>query len=230
MIPLLLLHGAIGSSKQMLPLKAELEKTFTDVYVFDFPGHGGKGLPQEAFSIPLFSQSVFKWMDENNFQKINIFGYSMGGYVALDMARHFPDRVGKIFTLGTKLEWDYFIAQDMVKMIDTEKITQRAPILAEALKKMHEPNDWKEVLHRTTELFLNLGNYPQLSEDDFAAIQNEVILGLGDDDRMVTSEETIQVSVQLPNTRFEVFPDTAHAIEQSNIPVITKMAVDFFKE
>ncbi|HET6990885.1 MAG TPA: alpha/beta hydrolase, partial [Bacteroidia bacterium] len=225
----LLLHGAIGSSKQMLPLKTELEKTFSSVHVFDFPGHGGKPFAQEPFSIPFFSQSVFKWMDENHFPSINIFGYSMGGYVALDMARHYPDRVGKIFTLGTKLEWDYFIAQDMVKMIDTEKITARAPILAEALKKMHEPNDWKEVLHRTTELFLNLGNYPALSENDFASIQHEVILGLGDNDKMVTTEETMQVYSQLPNGRFEFFSDTAHAIEQSNLPVISGIAAEFFK-
>jgi pimeloyl-ACP methyl ester carboxylesterase len=228
-IPILLLHGAIGSSKQMLPLKELFEKKFESVHVFDFPGHGGKAFPEESFSIPFFSKSVLDWMDENQFQKVNIFGYSMGGYVALDMARHFPDRVGKIFTLGTKLAWDYFIAQDMVKMIDTEKITQRAPVLAEALKNMHAPNDWKEVLHRTTAMFLDLGNTPQLNEQDFIAIQNEVILGMGDNDRMVTYEETKEAADKLPHSEFLVIPDTAHAIEQSNLETISEIATGFFR-
>lgn len=229
MTPILLLHGAISSSSQMLPLQKELQKLSANVHAFDFPGHGGKAFPLEPFSMHLFAESVVEWMEENNFSQINIFGYSMGGFVALYIAKHFPERVGKIITLGTKLEWDHFIANDMARMIDAEKIAAKAPILAEALDKMHQPNHWKEVLHRTTELFLNLGSEPALLPKDFSEIKHEILLLLGDQDRMVTVEETTDTQKLLINSRFESLPGTPHPIEQADPAQLAQIALAFFK-
>jgi pimeloyl-ACP methyl ester carboxylesterase len=229
MLPILLLHGAISSSKQMLPLQVEMQKQFPETHAFDFPGHGGKALPMESFSMHLFAESVLEWMDENQFQQINIFGYSMGGFVALYLAKHFPERIGKIITLGTKLEWDHYIAADMARMIDAEKIALKAPVLADALDKMHQPNPWKEVLHRTTELFLNLGSEPALLPADFAAIEQEILLLLGDEDRMVTVEEITETQKLLKNSRFEIIPGTPHPIEQADPGQLAKIAFTFFQ-
>jgi pimeloyl-ACP methyl ester carboxylesterase len=229
MLPIILLHGAISSSKQMLPLQAELKKHFPSVHVFDFPGHGGKGLPDELFSMPLFAESVLKWMDENQFAKVNIFGYSMGGFVALYLAKHHPERIEKIITLGTKLEWDHFIANDMARMIDAEKIAAKAPVLANALNELHAPDDWKEVLHRTTALFLDLGSDPALKPDDLSEIKNDVLLLLGDMDKMVTVEETQEAQSHLGNARFEIIPGTPHPIEQADPVQLAQVAVEFFQ-
>jgi pimeloyl-ACP methyl ester carboxylesterase len=177
----------------------------------------------------LFADSVVEWMEENQFQKINIFGYSMGGFVALYLAKHFPGRVEKIITLGTKLEWDHYIAGDMARMIDAEKIALKAPVLAGALENMHQPNEWKEVLHRTTELFLGLGSDPALVSKDFAEIENEILLLLGDEDRMVTVEETTDTQKLLKNSRFEIIPGTPHPIEQADPEMLAKITLDFFK-
>ncbi|CAN5281659.1 hypothetical protein BH09BAC5_BH09BAC5_08900 [soil metagenome] len=228
MEPILLLHGAISSSKQMLPLKAELEKDFPSVFTYDFPGHGGKDFTLDPFSIKCFSESVLKWMDENNFQKINIFGYSMGGLVALYLAKHYQEKVNKIITLGTKLEWDHFIANDMARMIDAEKISVKAPVLAEALDLMHEPNNWKEVLHRTTEMFLQLGNHPELLPNDFDSIHHKVLFLLGADDRMVTKEETEEIHKRMKNSQFRILEDTPHPIEQADPVLLAMISKDYF--
>ena len=225
---IILLHGAISSSAQMLPLKAELEKFQSKVYAYDFPGHGGAAFPQEDFSIPVFAGSLLQWMNENEIQKADVFGYSMGGYVALYLAEHYPDRVGKIITLGTKLEWDHYIAADMARMIDSEKIAAKAPVLASALEKMHAPNDWKEVLHRTTEMFLQMGNAPALHADDFRKINAKVLLLLGDQDRMVTKEETEEAAKFLPGATMKILPGTPHPIEQANAAELAEIAADFF--
>lgn len=214
----------------MLPLQTELQKEFPEVHIFDFPGHGGKEFPAELFSIRLFAESVLKWMDEKQFQKINIFGYSMGGFVALYIARHYPEKIEKIITLGTKMEWDHFIANDMTRMIDAEKIAAKAPILAGALNDLHQPNDWKEVLHRTTELFLNLGSEPALLPEDFSLIKHEILLLLGDMDKMVTFEETEETHKRLHNSKFVVILGTPHPIEQSNTVELARIASDFFKK
>lgn len=79
---LLLLHGAIGSSEQLLPLRDALGSQHT-IYTPDFSGHGSEPIKGSAFSIELFAQDTLAFLDQNNIEKTDIFGYSMGGYVAL---------------------------------------------------------------------------------------------------------------------------------------------------
>ena len=76
-------------------------------------------------------------MNENYIQTIDIFGYSMGGYVALWLARFYPDRVGKIFTLGTKLKWNDEEAEKEIKMLNPEKVELKVPAFAQQLAERH---------------------------------------------------------------------------------------------
>ena len=61
---LLLLHGAVGASAQLKPLAEKLSADF-DVQLFDFPGHGGKQMPQEDFSIPFFADELSAFINRN---------------------------------------------------------------------------------------------------------------------------------------------------------------------
>jgi pimeloyl-ACP methyl ester carboxylesterase len=225
---LLLLHGAIGSSSQLLPLKSEFEKQVEEVFVFDFPGHGGKEIPKEKFSMKLFAESVLEFLDQNKIEKIDFFGYSMGGYVALYLARHYPERVGRIFTLGTKLRWTEDIATKEVKLLDPEKISEKIPAFAKSLQERHSPEDWKMVLKKTAEMMIALGKNPELSDTDFKKVENKILLTLGDRDNMVTSEETMQVCTMLPNGSFEIIAETPHPIEQVDVKKLIEKSSDFY--
>ncbi|TND08148.1 MAG: alpha/beta hydrolase [Bacteroidetes bacterium] len=224
---LLLLHGAIGASDQLLPLKEKLAAGFEN-HLFDFPGHGGKALPGEGFSIDHFAKSVLQWMDEQQFPSIDIFGYSMGGYVGLYLARHYPERVNRVFTLATKFAWDEATAAKEVKMLDPEKIAEKVPKFAQALEKRHAPQDWKLVLRETAAMMQQLGKSPALTDDDFRAIEKPVSIGIGDRDTMVSLEETIHVYRQLPGAELRVFARTPHPVEQVNVDQLADAIGDFF--
>ena len=223
--PLLLLHGAIGASDQLMPLQAQ----FPGALLFDFPGHGGTTFP-EAFSIPVFAEAVLRRMDELQIAQSDFFGYSMGGYVALYLARHQPERVGKIVTLATKFAWDEATAQKEVKLLDPQKIAEKVPKLAAALEKRHAPNDWKLVLQRTAEMMLALGKEPSLKEEDFKQITHPVLLSVGDRDTIVSLEETIAVFRALPNARLAVHPDTPHPVEQVDVERVAAVAMNLLRE
>ena len=111
----LLLHGAIGSKQQLMPLANELTGNY-QVHVLNFPGHGGEGFSAD-FSIPAFAAFVMEWLKENNISEPSIFGYSMGGYVAMYIARHYPHLTNKIITLGTKYHWTEDVAQKETAML-----------------------------------------------------------------------------------------------------------------
>jgi pimeloyl-ACP methyl ester carboxylesterase len=213
---LLFLHGAIGSSAQLKPLADALQHD-CDPVLFDFTGHGGREFPSAPFSITLFAEEVIQRMDELNLRTIDIFGYSMGGYVGLYLARHYPDRVGKLLTVATKLAWDVATAQKEVKMLDAEKIAEKVPKFAAALEKRHAPRDWKENLKRTAAMMLAMGEQAPLSEDDFKHIAAKVRMCVGDRDTMVSLEETIAVYRVIPGAGLSVLPETPHPIEQMNV-------------
>ena len=74
------------------------------------------------------------------------------------LAKQQPERVGRIMTLATKFHWDEPTAQKECGMLDADKIEAKVPAFAAALAKRHAPNNWKEVLNRTKDMLLAMGN------------------------------------------------------------------------
>jgi esterase/lipase len=211
---LLVLHGALGAQQQFEELKSLLGHTFS-VHTVNFEGHGGRA-SNEPFSIDLFVQNVRDYLRENNLSSCSVFGYSMGGYVALKLAAQFPGTITEIVTLGTKFGWSPEIALKETAMLNPEKIEEKVPKFAAALAQLHAPLDWKEVMHKTAQLMTDLGNQPALTQQDFQAIQIPVTLLLGSEDVMVTTEETTIVQQQLPDATFEQVQGWQHPIERVN--------------
>jgi len=223
---ILLLHGAIGSKKQLDPLASYLKKSF-DVHAINFDGHGGETMT-EAFSIKRFSENVLAYLETNQMKEVAIFGYSMGGYVALYLAKLHPEKISKIFTLATKFSWTPEIAQQEIKMLDADKIVAKIPAFANELQLRHMPNDWKTVLQKTSEMMVALGNENPLKREDFKDIKIPVSLNVGDKDMMVSVEETRKVYENLPNAVFNILPDMQHPIEKVNIQKLAISIEAFF--
>ena len=226
---LLLLHGAIGSSEQLQKLKDDLSNVFI-VHSINFSGHGGVSLPSHSFSIALFANDVISWMDSQSIARISIFGYSMGGYVALYLAKHYPYRIEKVFTLATKFHWTPEIAAQEIKMLNAGKIEEKIPAFAETLKKRHLPNDWKIVLAKTIEMMVELGNKNALMDNDYQSIVIPVILSIRDNDKMVSLDETTTVNKQLKNSGLLLLPNTSHPIETINASLLSRHIRSFFKD
>src|SRR5262245_9692322 len=120
---IILLHGAIGAKDQLAPLVNELSSDFR-VHYFSFTGHGGEPMPEEDFSIELFAKQLLNYLDTSKLEQAHLFGYSMGGYVAMYFARQYPERVIRLITLATKFEWNESIAAREVKMLDPMKLEE----------------------------------------------------------------------------------------------------------
>jgi len=222
---LLILHGAIGSKKQFEGISETLKNSFT-VHSINFSGHGGEPMPA-SFSIETFANDVLNYLSKNNITTINIFGYSMGGYVALYLAKHFPKKVNKIFTLATKFNWTNEIAAKEIKMLNAEKISQKIPAFAKLLQERHQPNDWKLVLHNTSNMMVEMGKKNPLTIEEYENIKTPVLIGIGDKDEMVTLEETIAIYRKLPNANLIVLPHTPHPIEKVNIKRLYPFMINF---
>ncbi len=226
-IPLLILHGAIGAASQFEPLLPLLEERF-EPRVLDFLGHGAGASAEEPFSIELFAGQLAGEIERSGNRPADIFGYSMGGYVALHLARTRPELVGRVFTLSTKFRWDEETSAREVKMLDPRKIEEKVPRFAEELRRRHAAHGWERVLTGTAEMMLSLGRRPVLTAEDAAGIAQRVRVAVGDRDQMVTLEETSEVYRRLPAGELAVLPGTQHPIEKVPSRRLAAELVDFF--
>jgi pimeloyl-ACP methyl ester carboxylesterase len=138
---LLILHGALGSQAMFAELK---EKLSTQFYVFDFNFAGHGGLPiQEPFTIDRFVRNTRDFLGQSGLDAVHIFGYSMGGYVALKLAGDFPGKANKIITLGTKFRWNPESATKEVCMMNPDVIEQKIAAFAATFRERHQPEDCK---------------------------------------------------------------------------------------
>ncbi|MES2410685.1 MAG: alpha/beta hydrolase [Bacteroidota bacterium] len=211
---LLLLHGALGSAENFNQLTLLLQ-TDLEIFTLDFEGHGQNNVSEKPLTIPGFANQVLAFLNENKIEKINIFGYSMGGYVGLYLAKNHPERIGKLVTLATKLNWTIEGSQKEAALLNPEIIKEKVPKFAAALEKLHGQN-WEKVLPKTAEMMLGLGKSPALKNDDFAKIATPTLIAVGDKDIMVSIEESVAAYRQLPSGQFLVLPNTQHPIERVN--------------
>src|SRR5688572_20485894 len=162
--PILILHGALGSASQLESVKSAMESSGMTVHSLNFSGHGGASF-QNHFGIEQFADDTLKYIKSHHLKQVNIFGYSMGGYVALWLAKKYPDIVGKILTLGTKFDWSAESASREVKKLNAEKILEKIPAFARILESRHAPNDWKILIQKTADMMMALGESPILTKE-----------------------------------------------------------------
>lgn len=222
----LLLHGALGSAAHFDALKPLLPSAW-QVHAFSFSGHGGRPFGP-AFSNDAFVEETIAEMDRLGWDRCDIFGYSMGGYVALSLALKYPDRVGRIMTLGTKLHWSPEIAQKEAGMLVPEKIEAKVPAFAQALAARHAPNDWKELCRKTAGMMAELGEENPLEPSNLMPLAHTVRICLGDADNMVSLEESQAVVEALANGEFVLLEGTPHPLERVDMGVLVREVVGFF--
>ena len=224
---LLLLHGSLYTKDEFDPLTAVLAERFT-IDAINFTGHGPGSVSDEPFSISLFADDVLRRLESVDAERVDIFGFSMGGYVGLYLAGHYPKKIGRVMTLGTKLRWDPQTAAREVMMLDPQKIEEKVPRFAEVLKRRHGDEGWKSVLKKTAEMMTNLGNAPELSPEGLQQIEQPVRLTLGDRDHMVSIEETVETYRLLPNGELNILPGIGHPLEKVPIDLLIEEITGFF--
>lgn len=210
----LLLHGALGSSTQLMPLKDALERIGRTAVIMNFSGHAGEPFHSSGFGIKTFAEDVLAFLDRIGLAKVDIFGYSMGGYVAMWFACHWPERVGSIVTLGTKFDWDPESAEHETRKMNPDRIIENVPAFGRILEGRHGVHVWRELLLKTAAMMKELGDQPLLTQHELTSIMHPVEICLGDLDDMADRTYSEEVAKMLPNGTFRLLDNTPHPIEK----------------
>ena len=210
----------------MRPLEGALSGTF-EVFNYEFDGHGSKSLTKDLFSISNFVIQLDSFIQELG-EEVHIFGYSMGGFIALISASRGNQAIKTISTLGTKMSWSQEIAENEIKNLDPDLIKEKVPKFFKALEQRHGDH-WVEVLGRTSDFMASLGFHNPLQEETMGQVKCPVQLLIGERDQMVSVEETKLVSQWIPEATLKVLSEVQHPIEKLDTKYLAALIADFSK-
>jgi pimeloyl-ACP methyl ester carboxylesterase len=93
--PVVLLHGFPFTNQIWDSFAQKLAEDF-HVITPDLPGFGHSGLPLENLTIDSVAKILISWLREKKISNPIVIGHSLGGYVALAMAKQAPDMFSAI--------------------------------------------------------------------------------------------------------------------------------------
>jgi len=223
---ILFLHGALGSAVHLEDL-ANLLRENNDVHLLDFLGHGMQNLLSGKLSVELLSTQLEEYIYNQQLISPLIFGYSLGGYVALYTSYRLPDSIGKIICLGTKFAWSPQVVNDQFSFLDPEKIKSEMPGFAAGLNELHGEK-WEHLTQQTFDLVQSLGEYPLLNASNLSKIQIPVCIMRGEKDKMVSEEESVQTAAHIPHGKYLGLADTPHHLEKVDMMMLKEKIQKLF--
>lgn len=223
---ILFLHGALGSSQDLHPLMDYFNDKGFDLLAFDFSGHGKGAAWPDEFRIDLFARDLENYIKKHSLKDLIVFGYSMGGYVALYHKANFEDSpISKIFTYGTKFNWSASSVSKELPFLNPEHLIDKHPEFAKKLSDKHGDR-WKLLVLSTAHMIQNLEKLDGLTREDVEDIVIPVSFMLGDQDRMVTTEETHLTSDWLSHSEMHTISHSKHELERSNLKEISQIILE----
>jgi len=104
-IPIIFLHG-FPFDKTMWRFQLDFFKNTHRIIALDIRGFGKSIDETSALSIDLFSEDLILLMDQLSIKKAIVCGLSMGGYIALNAIKRFPDRFEALVLCDTQCNAD----------------------------------------------------------------------------------------------------------------------------
>lgn len=93
----------------------------TDNRIFKYVNLPYNYVLPEKFDIYGFESGILSFLEKNNFEKISMLGYSLGGFVAAEFAGKYPEKINSLFLIGIRKQYDAAQIRVIKKYINKNK-------------------------------------------------------------------------------------------------------------
>ncbi|OZH55953.1 alpha/beta hydrolase, partial [Hydrocoleum sp. CS-953] len=232
---ILLLHGFMGNSDDFIEIIPQLSEKFCCLTV-DLPGHGKTRVfgSEEYYNMPNTAKALIDLLDDLKIEKCYLFGYSMGGRLALYLAINCPNRFEKIILesaspgLKTKVERSLRYESDL-KLADKLENSNFQKFLFNwynqpLFESLRQHDNFEKVRGRRLEnnpldlakslQNLGIGNQPSLW-DKLSNHQIPTLLMVGEYDEKFQSINT-EMEELCQFAKVKIIPESGHNIHCEN--------------
>jgi pimeloyl-ACP methyl ester carboxylesterase len=215
--PLIVLHGAYMNIPSMGAIIPRLAKTRT-VYAVELQGHGRTTDIDRPITYPSLADDVAAFMDAVKLKKMDVFGYSMGAAVGLQLAIRHPQKVSKL--AAASIAYDAEGWQPNFKALIPQMTVDMflaMPLAADHRRLAANPNGFSALVSK----LIALEKEPMAWSNEVKSLKTPVLVVAGDAD-VATLEHSVamfrllgggvmgDMGKPLPTSRLAVMPATSH--------------------
>lgn len=224
--PLIMLHGSNGCAAEMAGLAKALQP-HAAVTASDLLGHGGRSVP-DGYTLADMADDLLGELTDSG--PSFLLGYSLGGYLALYLARHHPELVRGVVCIAVKHVFDARGVGHVVYLAEPARLARPGNPRKAEMERAHGAANWEQVSRNTQLLFQRMGEAPPLKDGDLRAIAAPVLCLSGDLDSLVPLGEFRQLAASLPNARAGLWPGSAHPIRKVPLRDAAREIAGFVRE
>ena len=232
--PIGFIHG-VGLTKEIWKPQINFFKDYNTL-VYDLLGHGKTPLKKSSVSIEDFSRQLFRLINELNFNKIHLVGFSLGALIARHFASEHSDKLNSLIIHGSiykRTEEQKRVVrnrfevsklkkpaskQNAIRRWLSENFIKKNPEIYKNIYSILDKNNHKDFL-KCYEIFVNY-----IDDDSMLAkIKANTLITTGEDDVGSTPEMSRNLSKMIPESKFMEIKGGKHlcSIECANDVNIT---------
>jgi pimeloyl-ACP methyl ester carboxylesterase len=233
--PLVLLHGNLSTIGVdfggIIPSLAKSRQ----VIAVEQQAHGHTADIDRPLSIQNWTDDTVALLRHLGIGQADVFGYSSGSAVAMQLALDHPELVGKLVlaSFSNRLDGLHPGLMDNIGQLQPEHLAG-TPFEQDYARVAPNPGDWPKLIEKIKEMDADL---PEWTADAVRAIIAPTMLVIGDSD-IVQPEHTVEIfrllgggvigdMVGLPRSRLAVLPGTTHVTLVQRADWLASMVGDF---
>ena len=218
-IPIVFIHG-VGLTYEIWQPQLDFFKNYSTL-AYDILGHGKSSLDKQNISFDDFSDQLVKLIDELNFKKIHLIGFSIGSLIARNFATKFNDKLQSLVLLGSiykrseqqqKIVNERFnqakrelkLSKLALKRWFTDKYLENNPDTYDKISSILSSNNMENFI-KVYDLFVNHKN-----DEDFEKITVNTLIMTGEYDIGSTIEMSQQLNKIIKNSQLQIIKNGKH--------------------
>jgi pimeloyl-ACP methyl ester carboxylesterase len=201
--PLVLLHGAFGRAN-VYPVLAKNKQQIA----VELQGHGHTADVDRPLTPEQMADDVAALLKHLKIGRADIFGYSMGGIVALGLAIRHPEVVGRVVICGSHFaSAEEAYEPGSFKQFKSLPADFAPPLLKGPYDKVApDPKQWPVPVAKVKKMGLEWKGF---TREQMKSIKAPVLITLGDRDG-VKPEHAVEMFRLIPHAKLAVFPGGDH--------------------
>jgi pimeloyl-ACP methyl ester carboxylesterase len=201
--PLVVLHGAFGWAHSF-PILGKHRQ----LIVVELQGHGHTSLGRRPMSFESMADDVAGLLAQLKIVRADVFGYSMGGNVALALAMRHPEAVGKVAVNGANFRSveEAFEPANFQQMQNLPDNFAPAPLKGHYDQVAPDAKQWPALVRAVKKMLLEFKGF---SPEQMRSIKAEVLVTQGDRDG-IRPEHGVEMFRLIPHAQLAIFPKGDH--------------------